>query len=736
MAASNVFSAEQIADIIMEQPSTDESAEESSDTTTIIEDELSDSDFGNPMVSSDSKSSSDGEMKTTPCAPTRALAGGDPRPLLEALANGGFDADIESNDIDHVLEQEGKKIGTEITENDFVKTLSKKIQGTLTLTSDEIEDTTEAYKTATIAQKILRYPKETAGVVTDKALEYLSKEGMKWVVSFIPTNQIYLLILLFIYSYITPKFIFFVIPLFIFFLSYASLVISSMQMFYKRRKQSDAANLAGLLKEYDMTIDIEKTESQYSWNSLTPYFVFFANLPVGIASFSLANKAYIPVSELCVIALFMAVFCFIGLGDSHDKITFFTLFANVLASLPIFFENFPNIPIIKWFVYLISKPLFRVDLSYGFFVNISLPSIAYLIIPVFFIKMSMSHSWQGTYRVLIPHLVCYFWWSIMTSFFPFTTWFGLARATVGYLLMPIILPLSLGAVIIFFLYALIKLVQTELFGKLLVTLGLLLIPIALTQTKAVFGKSADKKYATVKKVIMVSFSLLAILPLLFVRLPALQPDTSPALSWESYRTLCIPIGPVNIAGMQLRCEHFSGTKVSWEGEVVNTQIAKVENIANSVLKNLPNIIADPLKCIYGTHFPECNETTSSHEDFVFCQSIKKLGKTCHVGEHATYIFTLTVKIDQVNLNIEAGNEFKDIILSLNPAIPVSFNATLNGGLGTGAPSLKLLSLKSLDENLTLMMAVEEEDGFYYRAIHEALSFTFNFIWFPIMEYVV
>ncbi|ESO94766.1 hypothetical protein LOTGIDRAFT_161015 [Lottia gigantea] len=146
MAASNVFSAEQIADIIMEQRSTDESAEESSDTTA-IEDELSDSNFGNPMVSSDSNSSSDGEMKTTPCAPTRdrarvrggvkrgrgqhsitpthggvrtkgakrvasrgrgALAGGDPRPLLEALANGGFDADIESNDIDHVLEQEGE----------------------------------------------------------------------------------------------------------------------------------------------------------------------------------------------------------------------------------------------------------------------------------------------------------------------------------------------------------------------------------------------------------------------------------------------------------------------------------------------------------------------------------------------------------------------------------------------------------------------------------------------------
>ncbi|XP_050388379.1 wolframin [Patella vulgata] len=630
----------------------------------------------------------------------------------------------------------GRKIGQEITENDFVKTLSKKIQGTLTLTSDEEEGTTEAYKSATTLQKFVKFPRQTAGVMMDHVLEYSSKEGMNWVVSLIPTNQIYLLALLFVYSYITPKFLFFFIPLFIFYLSFASLTISSMQMFYKRKKQSDAANLAGLLKEYDMSIDIEKTESQYSWNSLTPYLVFFSNLPVAIASFSLANKDYIPVSELCVIALFFAVFCFIGLGDSHDKITFLTLGANLLASLPVFLQNFPEIPVIKWFVMLISQPFYQIDFGFGFFGNISLPSVAFLLIPIFFIRMAMAKSWQGTYRILVPHLVCYFWWNITTSFFPYTSFTGLLRATIGYILMPILLPMGLLIFLVMTVFAIYKLCQTALFGKILVTAALLMIPIALTQTKAMFGKSADKKYATIKKVLMVSFSLLAIVPLLFVRMPSLKTEASPVLTWDDFKALCIPESEDNIAGLQLRCDHFVGTRISWTGEVVSTKISKIENTADGFMNTLPNFLADPLRCIYGVEFPPCDQNTSGSDEFKFCNLMKSLGHTCHVKNHATYNFQIVVKTDGVSLNIDVGPEFKETVFALSPNIHIAFNATLTGNLGTGAPSLKLGSLKSLDKELILMMAVEQEDGFYIRSLYESFSFTFNFIWFPVMELVI
>lgn len=48
----------------------------------------------------------------------------------------------------------GKKIGEEITETKFVKTLSKNIQGQITLTSEETSVATEAYNSAGYAQKV------------------------------------------------------------------------------------------------------------------------------------------------------------------------------------------------------------------------------------------------------------------------------------------------------------------------------------------------------------------------------------------------------------------------------------------------------------------------------------------------------------------------------------------------------------------------------------------------------
>lgn len=48
----------------------------------------------------------------------------------------------------------GKKIGDSINETEFVKILSKKIQGNLTLTSEETEEHSSEYKSAGIVTKV------------------------------------------------------------------------------------------------------------------------------------------------------------------------------------------------------------------------------------------------------------------------------------------------------------------------------------------------------------------------------------------------------------------------------------------------------------------------------------------------------------------------------------------------------------------------------------------------------
>jgi hypothetical protein len=84
-----------------------------------------------------------------------------------------------------------------------------------------------------VCPQVFVYPRETASVVLDQGLEWASKEGLKFVGNLVPTNQIYLLAMLFAYSFITPRFLLLVVPLFVFYLSVIALIIATLQMFYR-----------------------------------------------------------------------------------------------------------------------------------------------------------------------------------------------------------------------------------------------------------------------------------------------------------------------------------------------------------------------------------------------------------------------------------------------------------------------------------------------------------------------
>ncbi|KAH3716204.1 hypothetical protein DPMN_058923 [Dreissena polymorpha] len=109
----------------------------------------------------------------------------------------------------------GKKIGENISENEFVKILSRKIQGDMTLTSTE---RSAAYEAAGWFEKIAKYPKETASAVGEAALEFASRDGLSIVAGWIPVDQIYFLTLFFVYGFISPKFLLLVLPLLVFYI--------------------------------------------------------------------------------------------------------------------------------------------------------------------------------------------------------------------------------------------------------------------------------------------------------------------------------------------------------------------------------------------------------------------------------------------------------------------------------------------------------------------------------------
>ena len=584
--------------------------------------------------------------------------------------------------------------------------------------------------------QVFEYPRQTASVVMDQGLEWASKEGLKFVMSMVPTNQIYILAMLFAYSFLTPAFVFLIVPLFVFYLSIIALVMATLQMFYKKKKQKDATDLAEVLQKFDVSINMDETQSQYSWNSLTPYFVFFGTLPLMVISFALANKAYIPCSEMFVLAACMAGFCFIGLSDEYDKLTFLLLFAHTIASLPVFLHNFPDVPLVATIVNFLTKPFFAVDFGIGVQLNLSIPSLFYMIIPLFFVQLGMRKSWAGLHRIAIPHLVCYFWFSVMTAMFPFTSWLGLGRATLGYLLLPVLVPLSLLLVLGLGVYLIYQLCQTQMIGKLIVTLLLLSIPLLLMQTRSLFGSKLDKKLGSTKKIVMVVFAILAVVPLIFIRVPQLTASKALVLPWDDYKVLCVPANGENVPSFQVRCASFAGTRVTWQGKLAWSKINKVENTVEGVLKALPSFISKPLYCIYGEASPKCDESDMSAKTFKYCKLMESAGRTCEVRKQNVYSFQLGVSVGDANVVLEAGNGFYAKVMVLEKDDEVEFTGSLLDGLGTLNPRLRLSSMKVLNRELPVMMTLEQEEDeeAYFKVLHDAVRVTLNFFFFPIFEY--
>ena len=587
--------------------------------------------------------------------------------------------------------------------------------------------------------QVLKFPRETAVVLGEQALEFASKDGLSLVISCVPTDQIYFLTLFFLYGFLSPKFLLLIGPLLVFYISFATILITTLQMFYKKKKRQEANALATVLKQYDVAVDVDQTQSQYTWNSLTPYIIYFMTIPLVVMSFSLADKTYIPCAELFVLCGVLSGLCFVAISDSHDFITLLALLCNFLAALPVFLHNFPDIPVISSLLHLVSGSLFTIDLFGGLKLNIGIPSVCYCLIPLFFVQMAFRQSFKGMYQTLIPHLVCYFWFNLISTFYPFTTWFGLARATVGYILLPVLIPLSFFIVILLMIYVFVKLMSSDMFGKIVVTLLLACIPILLTQTKKLFGGKFDKKFGVLKKAIMVVFAVLAIIPLIFVRLPYTTEKKIVELNIGTYMDLCMPVEEGE-AATQIQCHRIVGNKIAWEGVFQNVKVTGVSNEITKMVDVFPSFIGDPLRCLYGEQYGDCDDESLSENDATYCRLMTSLGHECHLEEHDKYKFAVAVSVADgdrtLTLSADAGDNFREKLLALDSGDKVLIKGTLVDGLGTSSPKLKLKDITCTSRELPeMILAAEEDENFYLNLFQQSFQVGFNFFWYPLVEYV-
>lgn len=608
-------------------------------------------------------------------------------------------SDFSTNNMEKkLLEKAGKS--EIITEEDFVNRIFKRLEGRSGIAFNSFFQNDvewEAYNSSSFYTKVTRYPGKTLVWILDSTVETAGSQGIVWLRSLLPINQIYMLVVLFIYSLISFAAFLWIIPLLGFYISFLCMTIFMMQMFYNKRKLRDVKALAEMLEKLNETFSQESAESAYSWSSLMPYISFFVSLPLTILMFSAADKTWIPCSELVLVAAVITVACFFALSDRYDYLAICSVLLDNISTLPVLIKGLPKGgPVIYETLQYVAGAGFSLEIMPQFFLQIGLPSLAYIIVPLLFLRMAMLKSWSGTYQVLVPHLVCFFWWRVTVMFFLYSSWYGLLRASVGWMVLVLLMPIVAVVFVLWILYVLFRAFSLASMLKLMTTF-ILLGGVGIFGYWSRGGFKIGSKDSKMTKVILALVLLFSSVPLACFFIPEETIQMSNYLPWETYLEHCGKPRweSSSVAEVMADCSHLTQSKVNWTGTVKHILIKRLENQAELFIDYLPTILGSWLKCTYGEEYPsDCNILSTNALRYI-CTFNQRQGCKCHLKNLNRYTYELSVGMENESgeVKLQASHWFKDVIEHIKQGDRILFRAYLSENLGNVNPVLRLYNLE-------------------------------------------
>lgn len=578
--------------------------------------------------------------------------------------------------------------------------------------------------------QIILNPVQSLTWIVDSIIETAGTQGMNWLRTLIPVQQVYLLVVLFIYSLISIDAVLWIFPIIGFYISFISIIICTMQMFYAKRKLSDVRALADMLERFGETFIQESAESAYSWSSLTPYVTFFVSLPLMIVTFVAADKSWVPCAEICCIAFVITVASWFALSDNYDHLAILAILLDNISTLPNIIETFPRIPVIYHLLHAIGSSGISMEIATGFYVNIGIPSIAYLIVPILFIRMAMKNSWKGTYQIMIPHLVCFFWWRIVVMFYAETTWYQLLKASFGWAIIVILSPFLAIIGLLWLAFQFLRVFSISGIMKIATTMCLL-AGVALytywSRGGFKFGKFSLEKKSYKSNFILTLVMLTSFIPLMYIA----TPDTDDSeksihyLPWDIYHNHCGVLENSNLQTMS-ECQHFLLEKVSWEGHVQKITIKKSDNPAENFVNLLPLFLSEWLKCTYGTDYDSLEGLSEMSRDIIKYNKLQ--GRNCHLKSFTRYTYEIETQIGDSKVKLLAPHTFLDFLVKLKKGHIIAFKGYLSENLLV--PVVNVYNLKCLNCMEEIRAASQQGESTFLNTIKQGMSKIFNFFFAP------
>ncbi|XP_028259430.1 wolframin [Parambassis ranga] len=620
--------------------------------------------------------------------------------------------------------------------------------------------------------RMLQYPLHALIEMKEHLVDWASRAGVQWLSTIIPTQHVNALIFFFIISNLTVDLFAFVIPLLVFYLSFISMIICTLRVFQSSKTWENFRALTSLLTRFEPGLDVEQAETNFGWNNLEPYLYFILSVFFVIFSFPVADKNWIPCSELSTVAVFFTAVSYQSLSPTAATYARKAMVIEVASSLCCLTRFLPeNMTVLR----LLGRTYTTLPLGESVVLKLSLPCLLYVCLFYMFFNMARMRGFRGTYCFLIPYLVCFMWCEFSVVLLQHSSAVGLIRTCVAYFLFLFALPVLAFGLAAMLLIQLFKwFLELEL-TKMIVTLVICAIPVTLRLwtrfSMSILNVFYSLTHRGPVKLILFCISMVILLFSVYVYHAEGQKLYNSTLTWKQYSQACGPPAweTKGMAQTQIFCSHLHGHRVTWTGRFKQVRVAETENGAQSVINLLPVFMGDWLRCLYGESYPKCepkdttvvNLTAANmaagsasatlsvplllrmQEEEELCQ-IKALAKhTCHVKRFDSYRFEVTLGMihdgssedPARDIILMATHEFRQVLLNLHPGNLVEFCTKLEGRLGARAPAFELKAIHCLDCVSSLLtggrqVKIERD---WRRTTMRALKFAFDFFFSPFLS---
>uniref|UniRef100_A0AAZ3PGV3 Wolfram syndrome 1a (wolframin) n=1 Tax=Oncorhynchus tshawytscha TaxID=74940 RepID=A0AAZ3PGV3_ONCTS len=633
--------------------------------------------------------------------------------------------------------------------DDFVEITKRYTQGMAPSTGS----TQSKGPAQTSGGKVLQYPITAVIEVKDQLIDWASRAGVQWLSTVIPTHHVNALIFFFIISNLTVDLFAFFIPLLVFYLSFISMVICTLRIFQSSKAWENFSALTTLLTRFEPGLDVEQAESNFGWNNLEPYLYFLISVFFIVFSFPVADKGWIPCSELSTVAILFTVVSYKSLSPSGATYAKRALITEVATSLCSLTSLLPQSAVL---LRMLSHTFTTLPLGDSVVMKISLPCLLDLYLYFLFFSMARQRGFRGTYCFLVPYLVCFLWCEFSVVLLQNSSPVGLIRTCVGYFLFLFALPVLAVGLAAMVLIQLVKwFLELEL-TKMIVTLAVCAVPVTLRlwtrfslSLMDVFHSMSQR--GAVKLILCCVTMVMLFFWMYVYHSEGLQGYNS-TLTWRQYGQLCGPPAwkVKGVAQTQIFCTHLDGHQVTWTGRFRQVRVAETENGAQSVINLLPVFMGDWLRCLYGETYPKCdplrnnstNTSTSSTEELCVIKALAK--HTCHVKRYDSYVLEVGVGMPEEDgipedrardIKLVASHEFRQVLLRLQPGSLVEFSTTLEGRLGGQVPSFELKAIYCLDCDSSLLTTAGQVkiERDWRRTTLNSVKFAFDFFFSPFLS---